>query len=111
MGAAIPLLMHLTCALPPILPYAPKDISTEILTGTTEVMDEITPEDEDEEISYQTRAKSTLRVTMKIYGGNQVATDARGELKQGKKRKRQTSAEGDEIVVLQEPEQVEMEML
>ncbi|KAK7037478.1 hypothetical protein VNI00_010970 [Paramarasmius palmivorus] len=116
MGAAIPLLMQLACALPPILPYACSDIVTEMLTGTTEVMDEIIPEDEDEDITYQTRSKSTLRITIRICGGGLGSTGPRVDSKQrkeNKKRKRKEggSTEPDEMVVLQEPEQVDIEMV
>ena len=41
MGAAIPLLLQLTCALPPILPFAKEEIETEITTQTCEVQDEV----------------------------------------------------------------------
>lgn len=69
MGAAIPLLLQLVAALPPILPFAKDEIRLETTTGTTEVHDEVTPEDEDEDISYQTRCKSTLSVIFKIGDG------------------------------------------
>ncbi|KAF8881964.1 hypothetical protein CPB84DRAFT_1791429 [Gymnopilus junonius] len=69
MGAAIPLLTQLVCALPPILPFSPDEITTEITTGTVEVQDEVIPEDEDEDFTYQTRGKSVLRVIFKIGDG------------------------------------------
>jgi len=69
MGAAIPLLLQLTCALPPILPFSQDEIHTEVITGTVEVQDELLPEDDDEDITYQTRGKSTLRIVFKIGDG------------------------------------------
>ncbi|KAI0082866.1 hypothetical protein K474DRAFT_1585283 [Panus rudis PR-1116 ss-1] len=69
MGAAIPHLVQLAVALPPILPHAPEEIHTEILTGTVEVQDELIPEDEDEDVSYRTRGKSTMQVVIKIGDG------------------------------------------
>ncbi|KAL6308707.1 hypothetical protein BKA93DRAFT_725448 [Sparassis latifolia] len=69
MGAAIPHLMLLTVSLPSILPFPPDEVHTEILTGTVEVQDELIPEDEDEDISYRTRGKSTVSVVIKIGNG------------------------------------------
>lgn len=69
MGAAIPHLLQLSVSLPSILPHPAEDIHTEVLTGTVEVQDELIPEDEDEDISYRTRGKSTLSVIVKIGDG------------------------------------------
>jgi len=66
MGAAIPHLATLTVSLPLILPFASDEITTEVLTGTVEVQDEVIPEDEDEDVSYQTRIKSSMSVVIKI---------------------------------------------
>ena len=51
MGAAIPLLLQLVAALPPILPFAENEIHSEVTTGTVEVHDEVIPDDEDEDIT------------------------------------------------------------
>ncbi|KAH9890591.1 hypothetical protein C8Q73DRAFT_652325 [Cubamyces lactineus] len=69
MGAAIPHLMQLALSLPPILPYSPDEVHTEVKTGTVEVQDELIPEDDDEDISYRTRGKSTVSVVIKIGDG------------------------------------------
>ncbi|KIM49527.1 hypothetical protein M413DRAFT_110341 [Hebeloma cylindrosporum] len=69
MGAAIPLLLQLVAALPPILPFTQDEIHSEITTGTVEVQDEVIPDDEEEDITYQTRGKSVLRVVFKIGDG------------------------------------------
>ena len=69
MGAAIPHLMQLTLSLPGILPHAPEEIKTEVLTGTVQVQDEVMPDDEDEDITYQTRGKSTVSVVITIGDG------------------------------------------
>lgn len=69
MGAAIPHLLQLSVSLPSVLPHPAEDIHTEVLTGTVEVQDELIPEDEDEDISYRTRGKSTLSVVIKIGDG------------------------------------------
>ena len=73
MGAAIPHLSTLAVSLPSILPFAADEIHTEILTGSVEVQDEVIPEDEDEDISYQTRGKSTLSVLITIGDGDDEA--------------------------------------
>ena len=69
MGAAIPHLMQLSVSLPSILPHPPEDIHTEVITGTVEVQDELIPDDEDEDISFRARGKSTLSVVIKIGDG------------------------------------------
>ncbi|TFY55334.1 hypothetical protein EVJ58_g8310 [Rhodofomes roseus] len=69
MGAAIPQLMQLTLSLPGILPHAPDEIRTEVQTGTVQVQDEVIPDDEDEDITYQVRGKSTVSVVITIGDG------------------------------------------
>jgi hypothetical protein len=69
MGAAIPLLLRLVCALPPILPFSKDEIQWEVTTGSVEVQDEIIPDEEEEDISYQTRCKSNLSIVFKIGDG------------------------------------------
>ena len=85
MGAAIPHLLQLATSLPDILPYAPEEIQTEVLTGTVEVQDEVIPDDEDEEISLRTRRKSTLSVVIKIGDGiDEGARTGKGRRKKSK---------------------------
>jgi hypothetical protein len=69
MGAAIPLLLQLSCALPAILPYAKNEITSEVLTGTCEVQDEVQPKDDDEDTNIQSRFKSTLQIILTIGDG------------------------------------------
>lgn len=69
MGAAVPQLLQLVCALPPILPFPQDEIKWEVMTGTTEVNDELHPEDENEDITYEARQKSTLAITFRIGDG------------------------------------------
>ncbi|PCH38590.1 hypothetical protein WOLCODRAFT_66465 [Wolfiporia cocos MD-104 SS10] len=69
MGAAIPHLMQLAVSLPSILPFPPEEVHTEICTGTTEVVDEVIPEDDDEDITINTRGKSTLSVVITVGDG------------------------------------------
>lgn len=129
MGAAVPLLLQLTCALPSILPFSRDEIHTEVTTGTTQVQDELLPEDNDDDITYQTRGKSTLRIVFKIgdgiyegdktgsrkyaggKGGGKAHGPSRNEGKKGK-AKAGTSDDRPSEVVFEEPEQEEyMDML
>ena len=76
-------------SLPEVLPFSPEEIRTEILTGTVDVQDELLPEDEDEDITYRTRAKSSLGVVIII--GDGVDESIAGGSKwgpRGKRRKR-----------------------
>ena len=87
MGAAIPHLLQLSLSLPEILPHAPEEIHTEVLTGTVDVQDEVIPDDEDEDISLRTRGKSTLSVIITIGDGK----DEGAHTGKGKKKFRGTS--------------------
>lgn len=117
MGAAIPHLVQLSIILPTILPYPPAEIHTEIITGTIEVQDEIIPDDEDEDPTYQKRSKSTLRVVIKIGDGGQFDGPGQSDEKlKGKKvatgrdnaypREKEVRIQPT-LLVLQEPEQGE----
>ncbi|KAF7323260.1 hypothetical protein HMN09_00106800 [Mycena chlorophos] len=97
MGAAIPHLLQLSVSLPAILPFGPNEVQTEITTGTVEVQDEIAPDDEDEDIEYKTRGKSTLLVVLKFGDGSGPS-----------KKKPQQQTQGGRLV-LEEPEQDDME--
>ncbi|KAI0261083.1 hypothetical protein BC834DRAFT_814302, partial [Gloeopeniophorella convolvens] len=69
LGAAIPHLSTLAVSIPEVLPFSASEIRTKILTGTVDVQDEIIPDDEDEDISYRSRAKSSLSVVITIGDG------------------------------------------
>jgi ribonuclease P/MRP protein subunit RPP20 len=75
--------------LPEVLPFSPEEIRKEILTGTVDVQDELLPDDEDEDITYRTRAKSSLSVVI-IIGDGVDETIAGGSKwgPRGKRRKR-----------------------
>ncbi|KAF7305191.1 Ribonuclease P protein subunit p20 [Mycena kentingensis (nom. inval.)] len=118
MGAAIPHLVQLSVSLPPILPFSADEISTEITTGTVEVQDEIVPDDEDEDIEYRTRGKSTLMIVLKIGDGGEDPPD---RVKRAKPRPANPAksmpivappktAGGPRRVVLAEPDQDDMEI-
>ena len=86
MGAAIPHLMQIALSLPSILPFPPDEIHTEVLTGTVEVQDEVLPDDEDEDISYRTRGKSTVSVVIRVGDGTEDAPVAPPNPKSGARK-------------------------
>ncbi|KAJ7043023.1 hypothetical protein C8F04DRAFT_27336 [Mycena alexandri] len=120
MGAAIPHLLQLSVALPTILPFAADEIHTKITTGTMEVQDEIIPDDEDEDITYRTRGKSTLLIVFKI-GDGEFEGDTSGPTKKTGPRPKQKAQKpsgpptagpstNPTRVVVAEPDQDDMEV-
>ncbi|KAH0584427.1 hypothetical protein H2248_009968 [Termitomyces sp. 'cryptogamus'] len=126
MGAAIPHLLQLVVALPSILPFAADEIKTQVTTGTVEIQDEVIPDDDEEDFTYDTRGKSSLNVVFKI-GDGEFEGDKSGVVKKNSKRRAGTNggqeakstgnrdqgrgAQDSADIVLQEPEQEEIEML
>lgn len=111
MGAAIPICLTLAASLPDILPHGANEIKTEILTGTVQVHDEIIPENDDEDISYTDRSKSTVSVTLTVGDGvderfptKKYALDVK---RQRKKKNQKHKAE----IVLSEPDQDNMDVV
>lgn len=80
--------MTLAVSLSAVLPYAADEIHIETLTGTVEVQDELIPDDEDEDISYRTRGKSSVSVVITIGDGVDEKVD--GGAKWGPRGKRKT---------------------
>ena len=127
MGAAIPHLLQLTCALPPILPFPQDEIHHTVTTGTIEVQDEVLPENDDDDITYETRGKSTLRVDLKIgdgifegdmtgsrkYAGGKGGKAPGPQRKNGGKKGKAKEIIDDRRseIVFEEPEQEYMDML
>jgi ribonuclease P/MRP protein subunit RPP20 len=106
MGAAIPHLLTLSVSLPAILPFARDDIQLEVRTGSIEVLDEVIPDDEDEDISVRTREKGSVSVILKIQDGKDPvgannSRPAEGSVGKGKHK---------EVIVVQELEQEDEEM-
>ncbi|SCV69987.1 BQ2448_1381 [Microbotryum intermedium] len=71
MGAAIPLALSLGLAIRDALPGGSSDTQTstvqmEVTTGSAKVFDEITPENEEDDLIYQNRIKSTVSVQLSI---------------------------------------------
>jgi len=76
-------------SLPEVLPFSPEEIRKEILTGTVDVQDELLPDDEEEDITYRTRAKSSLSVVIIIGDGIDESIAGGGKWgSRGKRRKR-----------------------
>jgi len=73
-------------SLPEVLPFSSEEVRKEILTGTVDVQDELVPDDEDEDITYRTRAKSSLSVVITI--GDGVDESIAGGSKWGRRGKR-----------------------
>ncbi|KAI5124514.1 hypothetical protein M0805_003038 [Coniferiporia weirii] len=69
LGAAIPHLSRLAVSLPAILPFPSSEIHMDVMTGTTELQDELIPDDEDEDITIRLRGKSTMSVVVRIGDG------------------------------------------
>lgn len=97
LGAAIPHLCKLVESLPEVLPFSPEEIRREILTGTVDVQDELVPDDEDEDITYRTRAKSSLSVVITIGDGADESIPGGSKWgPRGKRRKRRRTEGGAE---------------
>jgi hypothetical protein len=125
MGAAIPRLLQLVCALPPILPFPQDEIHWEVTTGTVEVQDEVIPDEEEEDISYQTRCKSNLSVVFKIgdgefdgdrgavrrYSAGKSVAKFHNPPKSGQEKKGDNAKENATELVFEEPEQEFMDAL
>jgi hypothetical protein len=107
-------------SVPAILPYPEDVIKIEVKTGTVELVDEIIPEDEDEDISTNTREKSSMSVV--IHVGDDVNTKQarksvtavkRGMRWKGKAKSMPASVKSVETgtakVVVQEQEQDEVD--
>ena len=123
MGAAIPHLLQLACALPPILPFPQDEIHHTVTTGTVEVQDEVLPENDDDDMTYETRGKSTLCVVLKIgdgifegdktgsrkYAGGKAHDPLRNGGKKGKAK--EILDDRPTEFVFEEPEQEYMDML
>jgi ribonuclease P/MRP protein subunit RPP20 len=111
MGAAVPICLTLAASIPDILPFGPGEIKTEILTGTVEVRDEIIPENDDEDISYANRSKSTVSVTLTI-GDGVDGTRPKKKSSLSGKRPRKKKIQGPKAeIVLPEPDQDDMDVL
>jgi len=96
-----------------------------VTTGTVEVQDEVLPENDDDDITYETRGKSTLRIVFKIgdgthegdktgsrkYAGGKGGKKTPGPLRNGGKKGKSKAKTLDGEFVFEEPEQEYMDML
>lgn len=105
MGAAIPICLTLAASLPDILPHSSSQIKTEILTGTAQVHDEIIPEDDNEDISYANRSKSTVSITLIIEDGVNESRPAKKYALGEKRRKKRVDQKRKGEIILSEPDQ------
>jgi ribonuclease P/MRP protein subunit RPP20 len=105
MGAAIPHLLTLTASIPAVLQLTSDQIRTEILTGTVEVLDEILPEDDDKDVSYEKRGKSTISAIIKIADGLDERPSKRPKNEQNVKGNKRKKHKRMDKVVMSEPEQ------
>lgn len=127
MGAAIPHLTLLVGSLstPGVLPYGEGEVKVEVYTGSVEVVDEVLSasdsEDEDEpKEEFRTRIKSTMNVIVHVGDANPgpIETKITGKKRRGKKAVRnagdkaeeqQRSSSAPQQIVIQEPEQEDMD--
>ncbi|GAA5971178.1 hypothetical protein JCM11641_004174 [Rhodosporidiobolus odoratus] len=110
MGAAIPLALSLALAIRDAIPGgqptpptadgtnpAQQDeiVRMEVRTGSKVVKDEVTPDDDDEDMVYQSRTKSTVEIELRLNGqlasslgnGNKGARERGGTSGRGRKRR------------------------
>lgn len=88
MGAAIPHLFLITTSLPCVLSptFSASDIKTKVLTGSIQCIDEIIPDEEDEdedEGGMQTRLKSNVSVEFIIGDGERAEGSGGGKTRKG----------------------------
>lgn len=87
--------MTLVVSLPSVFPFAADEYNVEVQTGTVDVQDELIPDDEEEDISYRTRGKSSVSVMMKIGDGiDEKPVAGRKRIPRGKRRGRLGLVEG-----------------
>ena len=66
----------LATSLPAILPYDLSEVKTSITTGSVNVIDEVVPEDEDDEGGTQTRTKGSVDITITISPSLEMVPEA-----------------------------------
>ena len=123
MGAAIPHLALLVGSLstPGVLPYGEGEVKVEVYTGSVEVVDEVlsdsVSEDEDADApkeEFRTRIKSAMNVVVRVGDANPSSTETKttGKKRRGKRiaRKAEDKIEESQQIVIQEPEQGDMDV-
>jgi hypothetical protein len=115
MGAAIPHLSLLAVSLPQIVPG---ELSVEVQTGSVEVVDQMLEGSEDEDSGdndeeFKTRVKSTMNVVIHVGGSEDpkvISNSAKGSATDsGQSDENVQQPEQPEQIVLQEPEQEDMD--
>jgi hypothetical protein len=110
MGAAIPHLALLAVSLPHIVPG---ELSVEVQTGSVDVFDQMLEGSEDEESGgndeeFKLRVKSTMNVVVRVEGSEDpkvISNPAKGSATDSS----ESDGNDPEQVVLQEPEQEDMD--
>ena len=123
MGAAIPHLALLVGSLstPGVLPYGEGEVKVEVYTGSVEVVDEVLSdsgsEGEDADApkeEFRTRIKSAMNVVVRVGDANPGSTETKstGKKRRGKRtaRKADDKIEEPQQIVIQEPEQGDMDV-
>jgi hypothetical protein len=115
MGAAIPHLSLLAVSLPQIVPG---ELSVEVQTGSVEVVDQMLEGSEDDDSGdndeeFKTRVKSTMNVVIHVGGSEDpkvISNSAKGSATDsGQSDENVQQPEQPEQIVLQEPEQEDMD--
>ncbi|KAG0706551.1 hypothetical protein DFH29DRAFT_156099 [Suillus ampliporus] len=115
MGAAIPHLALLAVSLPQIIPG---ELSVEVQTGSVDVFDQMLDGSEDEdgddnEEEFKTRVKSTMNVVIRVGGSGDPKTTSlstKGPATKSGQNSRNVQLAGQpEQIILQEPEQEDMD--
>jgi len=66
LGAALPLGLSLSLAIPDALPGGQDSVIITVKTDSVEIQDEIVPDDDMEDLDYQTRTKSSIEVSISL---------------------------------------------
>ncbi|KAG1748908.1 uncharacterized protein EDB91DRAFT_1079036 [Suillus paluster] len=112
MGAAIPHLALLAASLPQIVSG---ELSVEVQTGSVDVFDQMLDGSEDEdgdghEEEFTTRVKSTMNVVIRVGGSGDPNNSTKGSAtNSGQNNGNVQSPEEPEQIILQEPEQEDMD--
>ncbi|KAG2138962.1 hypothetical protein DEU56DRAFT_329922 [Suillus clintonianus] len=114
MGAAIPHLALLAVSLPQIVPG---ELSVEVQTGSVDVFDQMLEGSEDEDSGgndeeFKMRVKSTMHVIIRVGGSGDpktISNSAKGTASAGQSEESVQPPEQPEQIILQEPEQEDMD--
>jgi hypothetical protein len=95
MGAAIPHMMLLVTSLPLILPFPREEVHIDSRTHTVDCIEELVPDDEDEDLTYRVKGRSAISVLIRI-GKEPVPALFTGVLPQRTRPKQKKRGKGRE---------------